>query len=209
MVEPYLRRSALAHKSLAARASESHPDAGVKLGESPFRCQIDLRGNPSDPAFGAAVSQALGFSLPIAPNRVTAGGSLSALWLGPDEWLIVGVPGREATLAADLRRALAGQHFSVVDVSEARTVIVVSGRQARDCLQKGTPMDLHPRVFETGHCAQTALTKANVILHQTADDPRYEIYVTISFADYLWNWLERAADEYGLAVIDGEASARS
>ena len=34
-----------------------------------------------------------------------------------------------------------------------------------------------------------------------ADDPHYEVYVTISFADYLWNWLERAADEYGLAVI--------
>jgi sarcosine oxidase subunit gamma len=87
-------------------------------------------------------------------------------------------------------------------VSEARTVLVVTGRRAREALQKGTPMDLHPRLFQTGHCAQTALTKANVILHQTDEDPRYEIYVTISFADYLWNWLERAADEYGMAVID-------
>ena len=202
MVEPYLRRSALAHKSLAARAAESYPDAGVKLGESPFRCQISLRCNPSDPAFGAAVSQVLGFDLPTTPNRVAGVDPLDALWLGPDEWLIIGGPGREAALAADLRGALAGQHFSVVDVSEARTVLMVSGRNARDCLQKGTPLDLHPRVFKTGHCAQTALTKANVILHQTAEDPRYEIYVTISFADYLWNWLERAADEYGLAVIE-------
>jgi sarcosine oxidase subunit gamma len=202
MVEPYLRRSALAHKSLAARASESHPDVGVKLGESPFRCQINLRGNPGDAAFGAAVSQVLGFSLPTTPNRVAAGGPLTALWLGPDEWLVVGAPGRELALADDLRRALAGQHFSVVDVSEVRTVLVVAGRSARDALQKGTPLDLHPRAFQTGHCAQTGLTKANVILHQTADDPRYEIYVTISFADYLWNWLERAAEEYGLAVID-------
>jgi sarcosine oxidase subunit gamma len=209
MVEPYLRRSALAHKSLAARASDSHPDAGVTLGESPFRCQINLRGNPSDAAFTAAASQILGFDLPTTPNRVAVGGGLTALWLAPDEWLIMGAPGREAALAADLRGALAGQHFSVVDVSEARTVLVIAGRSSRDCLQKGTPLDLHARVFQTGHCAQTALTKANVILHQTAEDPRYEIYVTISFADYLWNWLERAADEYGLAVIDSEAPAKS
>jgi sarcosine oxidase, subunit gamma len=202
MVEPYLRRSALAHKSLAARASQSHPDAGVRLGESPFRCQINLRGNPDDLAFAAAVSEILEFGLPTTPNRVAAGGALRALWLGPDEWLIVAAPGREAALSADLRRALVGQHHSVVDVSEARTVLVVSGRNARDVLQKGTPLDLHPRAFQTGHCAQTGLTKANIILHQTADDPRYEIYVTISFADYLWNWLERAASEYGLAVID-------
>ena len=53
MVEPYLRRSALAHKSLVARASESRADAGVKLGESAFRCQINLRGNPDEPAFAA------------------------------------------------------------------------------------------------------------------------------------------------------------
>ena len=55
MVEPYLRRSALAHKSLTARAAELHPDAGVQLGESPFRCQINLRGNPDDPAPPVAI----------------------------------------------------------------------------------------------------------------------------------------------------------
>ena len=208
MVEPFLRRSALAHKSLAARAAEPHPDAGMKLSESAFRCQINLRGNASEPAFSAAASQTLGFDLPTTPNQVAAGAGLTALWLGPDEWLIVGAPGRETALASDLRRALAGQHYAIVDVSEARTVLVVTGRSARDCLRKGTPLDLHARFFQTGHCAQTALTKANVILHQTADDPRYEIYVAISFADYLWNWLERAADEYGLAVIHTDASAR-
>ena len=41
-----------------------------------------------------------------------------------------------------------------------------------------------------------------MILHRISDEPRFEIYVTISFADYLWNWLERAADEYGMAVVE-------
>ncbi len=202
MVEPYLRRSALAHKSLSARASESHPDAGVTLSESAFRCMINLRGNPSDAAFGGAVQQVLGVSLPTEPNTVNTGAGLTALWLGPDEWLIVGSPGREAGLVKELREALKGQHVSVVDVTEARTVIVAGGRNARDMLQKGTPLDLHPRVFRTGQCAQTGLSKANVVLYRPGEEARYEIYVTISFADYLWNWLERAADEYGLAVTE-------
>jgi sarcosine oxidase, subunit gamma len=203
MVEPYLRRSPLAHKSLAARAMESHPDAGVRLGESPHRCQIGLRGNPADPAFASAAAGVVGCELPATPNRAAAGNGLTALWLGPDEWLIVGAPGREAMLASALRQALAGQHVAVVDVSEARTVIVASGPRIRDALQKGTPLDLHPRVFQPGHCAQTGLSKANVIIHQLDDTPRYDIYVANSFADYLWNWLERAATEYGLAVIEG------
>jgi sarcosine oxidase subunit gamma len=202
MVEPYLRRSALAHKSLSARASESHPDAGVSLGESPFRCMINLRGNAGDAAFAGAVQRVLGVGLPVTANTVATGAGLTVFWLGPDEWLIVGSPGRETALVRELREALAGQHVSVVDVTEARTVIAVSGRKAADMLQKGTPLDLHPRAFATGQCAQTGLSKANVILHRLSDEPRFEIYVTISFADYLWNWLERAADEYGLAVVE-------
>jgi sarcosine oxidase subunit gamma len=202
MVEPYLRRSALAHKSLAARASESHPDAGVRLAEIPFRSMINLRGNPGDAAFTAVTQQVLGLALPTTPNTVSTGAGLSAFWFGPDEWLIVGAPGREGALTKDLREALAGQHFSVVDVTEARTVIAASGRNAQDALQKGTPLDLHPSIFRTGSCAQTGLSKANVILHRLSDEPRFEIFVTISFADYLWNWLERACDEYGMAVVE-------
>jgi sarcosine oxidase, subunit gamma len=202
MVESYLRRSALAHKSLAARAAASHPDAGVTLGENAFRCQIDLRGNANEAGFTAAVAGVLGCDLPTTPNRTSAGGGLTVLWLGPDEWLIVGSPGREQALVVELRKALAGQHTAVVDVTEARTVLIVSGAKARDTLQKGTPIDLHPSAFHTGQCAQTGLSKANVILHQVADDPRYDVYVLNSFADYLWNWLERAAAEYGLAVSD-------
>jgi heterotetrameric sarcosine oxidase gamma subunit len=90
----------------------------------------------------------------------------------------------------------------VVDVSVARTVIVVADRNAHDLLQKGTPLDLHPRAFEPGHCAQTGLSKANVPIHQLDAGPRYDVYVPNSFADYLWNWMERAAQEYGLAVIE-------
>ncbi len=163
---------------------------------------INLRGNPSDAAFSTATKRVFGLDLPITPNTVSTGARLTAFWLGPDEWLAVGAPRREGALVKELREALAGQHVSVVDVTEARTVIAVSGRNAEDALQKGTPLDLHPKVFLASSCAQTGLSKANVILHRLADERQFEIYVTISFADYLWNWLERACDEYGMAVVE-------
>src|SRR5262249_49552830 len=125
MVESYLRRSPLAHKGLAARAAEVPGDAGVILGESPHRCQINLRGNPADGVFTAAVGGVTGTALPEA-NRVASAGNLAVLWLGPDEWLIVGRPGREKELAPALRQGLAGQHAAVVDLSEARTVITIA-----------------------------------------------------------------------------------
>ncbi|NIO38860.1 MAG: hypothetical protein GTO41_00860, partial [Burkholderiales bacterium] len=36
---------------------------------------------------------------------------------------------------------------------------------------------------------------------QVDEAPSYDIYVHRSFADYLWRWLEDAAQEYGVAII--------
>jgi len=200
MVEPYLRRSPLAHLGLAARAAAARAGAGIVLGERAHRCQIDLRGDAADPALAQAVAEAAGLTLPIEPNTVAEAGALAALWLGPDEWLIVGPPGREAELAPRLRGALGRVHAAVTDVSEARTTIAVAGPRARDLLAKGTPLDLHPRVFGPRACAQTGLAKVNVILRRTDDRPTFEIYLPKSFADHVWTWLEAAAEEYGVAV---------
>lgn len=205
MVEAYLRQTPLTHRGLATRAAAAPANAGVTLGESPHRRQINLRGHANDPAFTSALRQVVGLGLPTAANTVATAGNLAALWLAPDEWLIVGprddaTAGREAALVGTLRVALAGQHVAVTDVSEARTILTVAGPRARDLLAKGTPLDLHPRVFGPASCAQTALAATNVILRQLDDRPSYEIYILNSFADYLWSWLEGGCREYSLAI---------
>lgn len=206
MVEAYLRQTPLTHLGLPARAAAGGAaTAGVTLAERPHRLQVNLRGNAQNPAFTSAVRQATGIGLPTVANTVASAGDLAALWLAPDEWLITGpadpaTAGREAALCGTLRVALAGQHVAVTDVSEARTVIAISGPHARDLLAKGTPIDLHPRVFGPGQCAQTALAAANVTLRQVDGRPTYELHVLNSFADYLWKWLEGGCREFGMAV---------
>jgi sarcosine oxidase, subunit gamma len=200
VVEPYLRRSALAGHNLVARGAEAPADAEVLLGERANCTQINLRGDAADPSFLQAAEKAVGFALPIEPNTTSTNGELTALWLGPSEWLLVGAPSREATVIGRLRAGLVGLHAAITDVGEARTIILVAGPRARDLLAKGTPLDLHPRVFAMGRCAQTALAKANVILRQVDDRPTFEVYILKSFADYLFTWLERAGAEYGAAV---------
>lgn len=204
MVESYWRRSPLAGFGLPARAAaqgvEAIGDADLLLGERPHRCQINLRGNPGDGRFVEAVRSATGLVVPDQPNRVARAGDLKALWLGPDEWLILGPGGREADLVSGLSRGLQGQHAGATDVSEARTWILAAGGKARAVLARGIPLDLHPREFRPGQCAQTGLAGANIILEQTDDRPSYEIGVTNSFADHLWRWLERAAIDHRVAV---------
>ncbi len=209
MVEAYLRQSALAHLGLDGRAEASRGTAGVALAERPHRGMVDLRLDPADETAMNAFAEAFGFALPVQPNTSAGNGEASALWLGPDEWWLV-VPGPEPVagreLADKLRAALADGFAAVTEVGESRTCIRIAGPKARALLQKGCPLDLHPRAFVAGACAQTLLAKATVAIHLSADEsvadgPVFEVYVLRSFAEYLWTWLEDAGREYGVTVI--------
>ena len=206
MVEGYLRQSALAHLGLDGRARDSRGEAGVAMAERPHQGIVNLRLERGDGAALAAFAKSFGFALPAEANRTTGAGDITALWLGPDEWWLM-TPGPEPEagpeLAERLRGALSSHFHAVTDVSESRTCIRISGPRARAVLQKGCPLDFHPKVFEAGHCAQTCLAKATVLIHHAGDDPVFDIYVTRSFAEYLWAWLEDAAREYGVAVVRG------
>jgi sarcosine oxidase subunit gamma len=213
VVESYLRQSALAHLGLEGRGEAARGDAGLAMTERPHRGMVNLRLDPGNAEAMAALEAAFGFALPTTANETAGDGDTIALWLGPDEWWLV-VPGPEPEagpeLAEKLRAALAGHFAAATEVGESRTCIRVSGPKARALLQKGCPLDLHPRAFAAGACAQSILAKAGVTLHLFADEsaaqagaegPVFDIYVARSYAEYLWAWLEDAGAEYGVAVV--------
>jgi sarcosine oxidase subunit gamma len=173
--------------------------------QRPSLGHLNLRGAPGDPAFLHAVETVLGFGLPLEPNTVADSRDLAALWLGPDEWLLLTPPDQEAGVARALRDALGGLHVAVTDVSGGQTVINISGDHARDVLAKGCSLDLHPRVFGPGHCAQSLVAKAGVTIRQIDDSPSFDLIVRRSFAEYLALWLEDAAQEYGFGVAKADA----
>ena len=200
MPDPILRESPLARFNLVARATHSPGSAGVIARERPFLGHLNLRGNAQDPRFVGAVSDVLGDGLPIIANTVTDVQGSTMYWLGPDEWLIVTPGERRAAIESDLRKALASVRVAVTDVSGGQTVLQLHGSRVRDVLAKGCSIDLHPRAFSIGRCAQSHLAKAPVLIGQIENQPYFEIIVRRSFADYLWSWLATAAAEYGLEV---------
>lgn len=175
---------------------------GVILGERAFLGHVNLRGDPENPAFLEAVNAVLGASLPTEPNTAVEGDGMGALWLGPDEWLLITPPKMESHLMECLRKALAGIFSAVTDVSGGQTVISVQGPHARDVLTKGCSLDIHPRVFGSGHCAQTLLASVPVTIRQVDERPSFDLIVRRSFAEYLALWIEDAAQEYGMEVVD-------
>jgi sarcosine oxidase, subunit gamma len=176
---------------------------GVRLGER-RRGKIELRGDAGDRVFMTAVGRTLDLLLPGEPNTTAGRAELTALWLGPDAWLLTCPSDAVAAHVGNLRIALADVHAAITDVSDGRVALRLAGPNAREVLAKGCPLDLHPRAFAPGSCAQSLLAKAAVLLHLLDDDaqggPTFDLYVARSFAHYLFAWLEDAGREYGVQV---------
>jgi sarcosine oxidase, subunit gamma len=108
---------------------------------------------------------------------------VSALWLGPDEWLIVG---------AD-PPATVPEGGGIVDVSAQRTTFVLSGPRGPELLAFGCALDLSRLTID--RCAQTMLARANVVLW-ASDVDELRVLVRPSFARYLVAWFTDAATEF-------------
>ncbi|MGQ9364946.1 sarcosine oxidase subunit gamma [Azospirillum sp. ST 5-10] len=195
--------SALVRAGAVARIAAAHdeppvlPAGTLSLVELTPPGQINLRGDPADPRFARAVGGVLDCVLPLTANTVQAVGDVTVLWLGPDEWLVLTAPGAESALIGRLCAALADLHAAVTDVTGNRALFRLSGPLARETLLKGCSLDLHPRSFRPGQCAQTLLARAGVILRQVDEAPTYDLLPRRSFGEYVWAWLADAMTEYG------------
>jgi sarcosine oxidase subunit gamma len=94
---------------------------------------------------------------------------------------------------SELLAALDGVFCSVVDNSSGLTMLHITGDNAAALLATDCPLDLHPREFKPGQCAQTRLAKAGMTISPLADGAGFEVIIRRSFADYLLLWLQDAA----------------
>ncbi|WP_328869354.1 sarcosine oxidase subunit gamma [Streptomyces sp. NBC_00287] len=194
----HLRRSPLAHLEQRMRAATVTGARGVALTERPFLTMVNLRVDPASEA-ADRMEKALGASLPRQCGRTTAAGPRTVLWLGPDEWLVLA---EGASVASELKEALGADPGSVVDVSANRTTLELTGPAARQALEKGCPLDLHPRAFGPGRAVSTTVGPVAVLLWQVDDVPTYRLLPRSSFADYLARWLIDAMSEYRGPEVD-------
>jgi sarcosine oxidase subunit gamma len=152
----------------------------VVVAEHPFMVQVAVR---LDPADAAHVEPLPGLRLSLIPNRVTTAGDPCALWLAPDEWLVLAPAGMSLE-----------ERPGRIDVSAHRTLLEIRGAGARNLLARGCPLDLDPRSFAADHCAQTLLARVDVILFRLDGPDAFGVLVRASFARYLVAWLQDAVE---------------
>jgi sarcosine oxidase, subunit alpha len=145
-------------------------------------------------AAATGIGLALGVLLPTVPCRSVISRDRAALWLGPDEWLII-APESAFGLVAQARQAAGDHPASVIDVSHASQTLEITGRRAAWCLNAFCALDLHLQAFPVGMCTRTLLGKADVSLWRIAPEV-FHLDVARSFVPYAWACLEEARLEF-------------
>ncbi len=145
---------------------------------------------------GAALAQAAGavlaINLALPACRSVQREGLAALWLGPDEWLLLGPLEHQTSMSEKLRAALASLPHALVDVSHRDAVFLVRGPAAALAINSGCPLDLRLTAFPAGACTRTLLGKAEVVLWRRKPE-EFHILTPRSYAAYVRDFLELAA----------------
>ena len=128
------------------------------------------------------VARQFSIALPIVPNTTARSDALTAFWLGPRSWLLV-AESADSPLAdfIEKRDALNAAGGALFDLSASRVAYRLAGERATDVLATGCPLDLHPRAFRAGECAQSVFGRVNALLYKSDDAPTFVLMVARSF----------------------------
>lgn len=192
------RRSAIA--ALLAQASKTRQAAQPAVTFSERRplaiLQVTAFGSTQQEA-AAVLTSTFNIDLP-PPNQMTSNAILSVRLLGPGIWQIVGDP--YATTQAQALRVALSDVASVVDLSHARTAIVVSGTAAQRTLNKFCSLDLTLEHFGVGAATNTRFGHIGMTLARGPNELTFELLVFRGYAEHVLEALLEGGAEFGLKV---------
>ena len=186
----------------ATAAGDAADGAAVVISERPFLGHLNLRGDPGGGGFTSAAAGVLGFALPTEPNTTVGEGGLLALWLGPDEWLVVTPPDAQTLVCGLPRNSAPGRprlgHRRHRRSDRDNAERPKGPRRPGERLPaRPPPLGLRPRRLRPDPARQGQRDASDA----STTRRRFELIVRRSFAEYAALWLQDAALEYGCAVV--------
>lgn len=185
-----------ATKTAAVAVERTNPVAGNKFANAHVSIEtaapaarINFRATPKGAKdFGKAI----GLELPTEPGQVAKKASTLAVWIGPDEWLIVD----EKKSIDDLMPRRENAQFSATDISHRNVAFQLSGEGASAVLNSSCPRDLSLSAFPANTGSRTIFGKAEAVIIRTGRNA-FRVECWRSFSPYVWELLLDGARDAG------------
>ena len=170
--------------------------SGIVVKEISPTMKLNLRGKKRE--FFTNIGKNLNMLLPTEANTSTISNKLTAIWLSPDEWMIVtnDVVKKDTNeyklnevLFDDISKKNLG---AVVDVTDQFVQFEIKGKNIYEIFSAGSPFNFNEFKNKKGSSVQTILNHIDVIVHNKGDQV-VNLFVRRSFAEHLWSWINDSA----------------
>ena len=158
--------------------------------------KINLRGKKRE--FLTNVGKNLNMILPTEANTSTTSDKLTAMWLSPDEWMIVSNElvsqnTNKYELNEMLFNSISKTNLgAVIDVTDQFVQLELKGENIYEIFSAGCPFNFNEFKEKKGSTTQTVLNNTDIILHHK-DENIVNLFVRRSFAEHLFNWIKDIA----------------
>ena len=165
---------------------------GVSIKEIAPIMKLNLRGKTRE--FFTNVGKTLNMILPTEANTSSSSDKLTAIWLSPDEWMIVSneTSSKETNtyqlndiLFNNISKTNLG---AVTNVTDQFVQLEMKGKNIYDLFSSGSPFNFEEFKKRKGSTTQTILNNIDVIIHNK-DQNYVNLYVRRSFANHLFDWI--------------------
>ena len=176
--------------------TEEKSYSGLQMKEIKPIMKLIIRGKKKE--FITAIGKNLNMILPTEANTSTSGETLTALWLSPDEWMLVSnkvvsedtnTYEVEDNLINNISKVNLG---AVTDVSDQFVMINIKGNKVFDLFATGSPFNFNEFKDKKGSVVQTILSHIDVIIHLTEIN-EVNLLVRRSFSEHLYSWINDSA----------------
>lgn len=166
-------------------------DGAVRVEDAGVKGMVTLRGDLSSAKIAKAVKSAVGLAMPDQ-RGVKIGAKGGVAWMSPDELMLFCDYAEADALVAKLDKALSGEHFLAVNVSDARSVFTLTGEGVREVIAKGTPADMSIDGLPLGEMRRSRLGQIAVAFWMT-EEGQLELVCFRSVGQFVFEWLCNAA----------------
>ena len=178
----------------ALKKENQYSDLSVKE-ISPIM-KLIVRGKKRE--FFTTIGKNLNMILPTEANTSSSNDKISAIWLSPDEWMIVsnvienGNSNKyelEQILFNNISRRNLG---AIVDVTDQFVMLELEGKNIYELFSSGSPFNFDKFKKKPGATTQTLLNNIDVIIHNKNAN-LINLFVRRSFSEHLCSWITDSA----------------
>jgi sarcosine oxidase subunit gamma len=158
--------------------------------------KLNLRGKKRE--FFTAVGKHLDMILPTEANTSSSSSKLTAIWLSPDEWMVVSNELIEKNsnsydLEESLYNSISKTNLgAVIDVTDQFVMLELKGSKIYELFSSGSPYNFNDFRKKKGSTTQTLLNNIDVII-QNKSENLVNLFVRRSFSEHLFSWINDSA----------------